>query len=100
MACGFGYLASIGMAQQEAVASRSPLLPAGPHFTPRAKRVIFLFMQGGPSHVDTFDYNRYLLIYNLGPEAAPFGKAVLQIVLNSHGDFVDEMIAEEAGQKG
>ena len=27
----------------------------GPHFTPRAKRVIFLFMNGGPSHVDTFD---------------------------------------------
>ena len=28
---------------------------AGPHFTPRAKRVIFLFMAGGPSHLDTFD---------------------------------------------
>ena len=27
-----------------------------PHFAPRAKRVIFLFMEGGPSHVDTFDY--------------------------------------------
>ncbi|MEM7395572.1 MAG: DUF1501 domain-containing protein, partial [Verrucomicrobiota bacterium] len=27
-----------------------------PHFTPRAKRVIFLFMHGGPSHIDTFDY--------------------------------------------
>src|SRR5215211_4822584 len=26
-----------------------------PHFKPRAKRVIFLFMNGGPSHVDTFD---------------------------------------------
>ncbi len=30
--------------------------PRGPHFAPRAKRVIFLFMYGGPSHVDTFDY--------------------------------------------
>ena len=30
--------------------------PKKPHFTPRAKRVIFMFMQGGPSHVDTFDY--------------------------------------------
>lgn len=31
-------------------------LPAGCHFPPRVKRVIFVFMHGGPSHVDTFDY--------------------------------------------
>src|SRR5690606_36665350 len=28
----------------------------GPHFTPRAKRVIYLFMAGGPSQLETFDY--------------------------------------------
>jgi hypothetical protein len=33
----------------------SPLAPKPPHYAPRAKRVIFLFMNGGPSHVDTFD---------------------------------------------
>ena len=33
-----------------------PLAPKRPHFTPKAKAVIFLFMYGGPSHVDTFDY--------------------------------------------
>ena len=33
----------------------NPMLPKGPHFSPRAKRVIHLFMNGGPSHVDTFD---------------------------------------------
>lgn len=33
----------------------NPLAPRFPHFTPRAKRVIFLFMKGGPSQVDTFD---------------------------------------------
>jgi hypothetical protein len=32
-----------------------PLAPRLPHFSPRASRVIFLFMDGGPSHVDTFD---------------------------------------------
>jgi hypothetical protein len=32
-----------------------PLLPRAPHFPPKAKRVIFLFMTGGVSHVDTFD---------------------------------------------
>jgi hypothetical protein len=35
---------------------QSPLSLKPPHFAPRAKRVIFLFMSGGPSHVDTFDY--------------------------------------------
>ena len=35
---------------------RNALAPKPPHFKPRAKRVIFLFMQGAPSHVDTFDY--------------------------------------------
>jgi hypothetical protein len=34
-----------------------------PHFAPRAKRVIFLFMNGGPSHVDTFDPKPALLKY-------------------------------------
>ena len=33
----------------------------GPHFRARAKRVIRLFMQGGPSHVDTFDYKPELI---------------------------------------
>lgn len=46
-----------------------------------------------------YDYVRYLVAYNLGPATAPFGKAVLQVVMNSHGDFVDEMIAEHSGQK-
>ncbi|MDA1166472.1 MAG: DUF1501 domain-containing protein, partial [Planctomycetota bacterium] len=32
-------------------------LPGLPHFAPRAKRVIYLFMSGGPSHIDTFDYH-------------------------------------------
>ncbi len=57
---GFGYLALAALAQQEALravgTAGGPLAPKTPHFSPRAKRVIFLCMQGGPSHVDTFDY--------------------------------------------
>ena len=37
------------------VADTDPLAPKKPHFAAKAKRVIFLFMSGGPSHVDTFD---------------------------------------------
>jgi hypothetical protein len=58
-ACGFGYLAFASLAQQAAAQEAgyvSPVSPKAPHFSPRAKRVIFLFMQGAPSHVDTFDY--------------------------------------------
>src|SRR5438309_9048706 len=53
LACGFGYLALADMLQ----AQTRPLAGLGsPHHAPKAKRVIFIFMQGGPSHVDTFDY--------------------------------------------
>ncbi len=55
---GFGYLAFAALAQQEALRANStgPLAPRSPHFAPRAKHVIFLCMQGGPSHVDMLDY--------------------------------------------
>ena len=54
-ACGFGSLALAGLCH-ETLAAASPLAARQPHFTPRAKRVIFLFMSGGPSQMDTFDY--------------------------------------------
>jgi hypothetical protein len=55
---GFGGLAVAAMLAEDAAASdRSidPMLVRSPHFEARAKSVIFLFMDGGPSHVDTFD---------------------------------------------
>src|SRR5687767_9500859 len=58
--CGFGYLALAGLTAPKVVAEKNPLVPRMPHYAPRAKRVIFLFMQGGPSHVDTFDYKPLL----------------------------------------
>ena len=62
--CGFGYLALAALAGKTVAANTkdlvSPLIGKKPHFAPRAKRVIFVFMQGGPSHVDTFDYKPLL----------------------------------------
>ncbi|HBJ34838.1 MAG TPA: hypothetical protein DDZ51_08765, partial [Planctomycetaceae bacterium] len=63
-ACGFGMLALADlMAKNGAIAAEAltsshasgsaALAPKPPHFPARAKRVIFLFMHGGPSHVDT-----------------------------------------------
>lgn len=58
---GFGNLALAGLLAQEAArAGVDPLALKAPHFKPRAKRVIFLFMHGGPSQVDTFDYKPLL----------------------------------------
>ena len=54
-AVGFGHLAFASMLGQQSQASENPLSAKVPHFAPRAKRVVFLFMKGGPSHVDTFD---------------------------------------------
>jgi len=54
-ACGFGGLALQGMMSGLARAATGPLAARPPHFAPRAKRVIFLFIQGGPSQLDLFD---------------------------------------------
>jgi hypothetical protein len=49
--------AGSGVAYADTVShSESPLAPRAPHFAPKAKHVIQLFMPGGPSQVDTFDY--------------------------------------------
>src|SRR5438093_13258818 len=62
---GFGLLALAGLLDQEGLltptaqgveASVNPLAPKQPHFPAKAKSVIWLFMNGGPSHVDTWDY--------------------------------------------
>lgn len=63
MGTGFGslglvsVLAEAGLVTDSAhgASATNPLAPRSPHFAARAKRVIFLFMNGGPSHVDTFD---------------------------------------------
>ena len=60
-ACGFGSLALNGILHnQRLMAAGNPLAEKDTHFAPRAKRVIFLFMQGGPSQVDSFDHKPLL----------------------------------------
>ncbi len=61
-AVGFGFLALRTLLEQTAegdeltkASGSNPLIAKLPHFPARAKRIVFLFMKGGPSHVDTFD---------------------------------------------
>ena len=58
---GIGYLGFLQMMAEAATADSNPLLPRKPHFAPRAKKVIFLFMHGGPSSIDTFDFKERLV---------------------------------------
>ncbi len=57
---GTAALASL-LARDGLAAERSGGLPELPHFTPKAKRVIYLFQNGGPTHVDLFDYKPKLI---------------------------------------
>ncbi len=59
--CGFGWLAASALAQKQALASGGALALRNSHHTARAKRIIFLFMQGGVSQVDSYDYKPRLL---------------------------------------
>lgn len=72
-----GRLAAAGLAGHEAPAPRQHAGAAkGPHFPPRVKRVIHLFMHGGPSHVDLFDPKPALLKYAGKPLPESFGRVM------------------------
>ncbi len=65
-AIGLGSIALGELLRQsgQAAPDRDPLVPKQAHFTPRAKRVVFLFMAGAPSHLELFDYKPQLAKYD------------------------------------
>jgi hypothetical protein len=74
IACGFGHVAFLGLAASRATAEQraaNPLALRPAHHTARARRVIFLFMHGGVSHVDTFDPKPKLAELNGRPCPVP-----------------------------
>ncbi|TAH37242.1 MAG: DUF1501 domain-containing protein [Planctomycetota bacterium] len=78
LGAGFGGIALSGLLADAlpAAPGDDPLQAKPPHFAPRARRVIFLFMHGGPSQVDTFDY-KPLLERDHG-KPLPFAKPRIQ----------------------
>ena len=86
MGAGFGAVALGALGQLEARAEKpnhrqlidplNPFAPRPPQFAAKAKSVIFLFMVGGPSHVDTFDYKPELQKLNGKPVPDSIKKAV------------------------
>src|ERR1043166_7464269 len=79
-ALAFGALSALNARGKHARRSKidplNPFAPREPDFKPTAKSVIFLFMVGGPSHVDTFDYKPELQKLNGKPVPESFRKAV------------------------
>jgi hypothetical protein len=71
-----GLCAGESAADTPGALASNPLASRAPHFPARAKRVIFLFMHGGPSHVDTFDYKPELIRHHGQP--LPFEKPRIQ----------------------
>jgi Protein of unknown function (DUF1501) len=82
--CGFGSWAFASMLYQEELraGSLNPLAPKPPHMPDKAKAkaVIFLFMAGGPSHLETFDPKPLLNKLNGQPRPKEFGEAKYQFV--------------------
>jgi hypothetical protein len=103
-ALGFGWLALADMLAAverapapHAAGSRDPLAPKLPHFPAKAKRVIFLFMHGGPSQVDTFDYKPKLVADDGKP--LPFPKP--RVVSSATGNLLKSPFAfKQYGQSG
>jgi hypothetical protein len=102
--CGFGTLAVASMMAEErlraASASANPLAPRPSHFRPKAKAVIFLFMAGGPSHLETFDPKP--LLNKLHGEKRPkeFGEAKYQFVTNESKILGTRRTFRKYGQSG
>ncbi len=79
--CGMGALGFSALDLQ-AAAKFNPLAPKAPHHAAKAKRMIFLFMAGGPSHMETFDPKPLLNKLHGQKRPAEFGEAKYQFVTN------------------
>ncbi len=76
-----GFFASRAMASEPLAAPINPLHPRPAQFPPKAKSVIFLFMYGGPSHIDTFDYK---------PSMYPLDGQTVQVATKGRGGTKNE----------
>src|SRR5471030_1043182 len=79
--CGFGSLAFASLLHQEELrAASNPSAARAAHFPARAKSVVFLYMAGGPSHLETFDPKPLLNKLHGQVRPAEFGDAKYQFI--------------------
>ncbi len=101
---GFGSLAMLQMAYADALRAApnadDPLSPKIPHTEASAKAVIFLFMAGGPSHIETFDPKPLLNELDGQPRPAEFGEAKYQFVQGNAKLLGTKRTFKKYGQAG
>src|SRR6266545_3124087 len=101
---GFGALALSALAAEaqgaDAPRSEDPLAPKEPQFAAKAKAVIFLFMEGGPSHVDLFDPKPELTRQNGKPLPASFGKVLTPMGTGGNNLLASKRKFAKHGQSG
>jgi hypothetical protein len=101
---GLGALALTSLLQQEqARAARpaaNPSQPHAPHFRARAQAVIFLFMEGGPSHLDTFDPKPGLTRLHGQRMPASFGKVLTAMGTGGNTLLASKRVFRKRGQSG
>jgi hypothetical protein len=95
---GFGSLAFASLLQ--AADSTAPFLPKTPHHATKAKSVIFLFMEGGPSHVDLFDPKPELTKRHGQPLPASFGKVITPMGTGGNKLLASQRKFTKHGQSG
>src|ERR1700693_5433212 len=96
-------LTESGYAATEAApgAATDPLAPKTPHFAPKAKHVIFLFMAGAPSHLELFDYKPQLAKFDGTLPPADLLKGYRAAFINSHSQLLGPTLKfAKHGQSG
>src|SRR5438477_3063308 len=96
-------LSQQGLLAAEAPESPSlpnPLAPKQPHFKPKAKAVIFLFMSGGPSHLETFDPKPELQRLHGQPLPASFGPVQTRRGVDKNALLATKRTFKKCGQSG
>lgn len=101
---GFGTLAFASLLASEGRASSpdtgNPFSPKVPHHTPKVKNVIFLFMEGGPSHLDTFDPKPELRKMAGKPLPPSFGPVVTPMGVGGNKLLADKRKWKQHGESG
>jgi hypothetical protein len=101
---GFGALALAWMLERDARAddinAENPLAQRAPHFTAKAQRVIYLFMHGGPSHLETFDPKPDLQRLAGQPLPSSFGKVATRRKVAANPLLATKRTFCKCGQSG
>ncbi len=98
---GLAGIALASLLQKEGIAAGAdPMAPKPPHIPPKAKSVIWLFMEGGPSHIDLFDPKPKLMDLAGQPLPASFGKPITAMGTGNNTLMPSKRTFKQHGQSG